>query len=784
MSKPPPPASQAATAPANDDAEEMLESTPANPTPQLLAALRSDNRSLLLRLLHTDLSLPPSSARNAEEDEYGDVPEPVSFRQCLLFGDETLRTLLLRHVLSDEEEQKTAKGKKKNRAAPRDVDDLPLPPHAGVVSTRVLRLDAGLHNAQGAEKALATGAFQTATATSDTSAEVSLLEQRSSNPFATEESDFMELLSSVDVMTYFVRPSVAHATAVGSWVRKCSHLAWESRGGIGQKGGSKVVQHRIVFVPHANNLCTKILSDCGVAAMPNVTLEALPIDLVPVDTDVFTLGSDAFPEKELEGLTSEAVSTVAQSLRKIQDAAGVIGRVQSLGPTGEDVVRTLFRMTVEDYELNDAADAEEDDLEGDGDAGAGPDAGKIGGGEVDALLVLDRRVDLVTPMLTPLTYEGLLDDVLGIESGFVQVGSDVVDPPDNKESPSKSPATAAPPTPNKKVVLPLNDTDSLYAEVRNQHLEKFGSFLQDQAKALKESHSNFTNRETKKDLTEIHKFVKQIPIFTQNLRSLTNHIHLAELVKETTEESTFRERWQTERAMVEGDSCIETLEDLIACQYPPYRLLRLLCLQSLVSGGIKSSKFDSLRREVVQTYGYEFLFVLNNLEQVGLLRRRETLWMETSSPFSSLRKTLTLVNAEVNTVEPDDVSYASSGYAPLTARLVQAATQGWAGKDEALRELPGRLIDVTQRYPPEGLSVSMKRSTPGAGLSTLANSLTGGGGDTKKTKPILMVYFVGGLTFMEIAALRFLSKRPSFPFHIVCCTTKIVNGSTFLRSLS
>jgi hypothetical protein len=62
------------------------------------------------------------------------------------------------------------------------------------------------------------------------------------------------------------------------------------------------------------------------------------------------------------------------------------------------------------------------------------------------------------------------------------------------------------------VMLGVNAGDSLYAEVRDQHVEKFGSFLQNQAMALRESHANFTNVGTKKDLTEIHQFVKQIPV--------------------------------------------------------------------------------------------------------------------------------------------------------------------------------------------------------------------------------------------------------------------------------
>ena len=36
--------------------------------------------------------------------------------------------------------------------------------------------------------------------------------------------------------------------------------------------------------------------------------------------------------------------------------------------------------------------------------------------EIDSLIILDRSVDLITPMCTQLTYEGLIDEVYGIKS--------------------------------------------------------------------------------------------------------------------------------------------------------------------------------------------------------------------------------------------------------------------------------------------------------------------------------------------------------------------------------
>ena len=330
------------------------------------------------------------------------------------------------------------------------------------------------------------------------------------------------------------------------------------------------------------------------------------------------------------------------------------------------------------------------------------------------------------------------------------------------------------------VTLALNESDSLFAEIRNQHLEEFGTYLQNQAKAMRDTRMEFKETGKRRELSELQKFVKQVPGFNQNVRSLENHVNLAELVKRTSEEATFRERWQMERTMLEGDLCLDDLDDLVACSYPVYRFLRLLCLQSLCKNGINSSRYDSLRKDVVQTYGYEYLSVLVNLEKAGLIQRKEAfLGMEKPASFSRLTELLDLINAEVEPVEPVDIAYVSSGYAPLTVRLLQAAVTGWRkGRDDIMRELPGRFVDILQQYPPEDLETAMRRafrtrSTYGSLAATTKD----------KKKPVLIVLYVGGVTYMELAALRFLSKQSSFPYHLICCTTKIINGNTFLESL-
>ncbi|KAI2495188.1 hypothetical protein MHU86_19327 [Fragilaria crotonensis] len=169
------------------------------------------------------------------------------------------------------------------------------------------------------------------------------------------------------------------------------------------------------------------------------------------------------------------------------------------------------------------------------------------------------------------------------------------------------------------------------------------------------------------------------------------------------------------------------------------------------------------------------MFVLNNLEKAGLVRRRD--WMDSAAVFSNIRKTMILINAEVDPVEPDDVSYVSSGYAPLSVRLLQTAVKGWKGKDEFLKDLPGRLVDIMQQSPPLDFASSLQ-TKPTQSLGAFAETKAG------DRKPTLVVVYVGGVTYMEIAALRFLSKRGSFPYHIVIVTTKVINGTTLLESLT
>ncbi|CAG8793216.1 8957_t:CDS:2, partial [Racocetra persica] len=97
---------------------------------------------------------------------------------------------------------------------------------------------------------------------------------------------------------------------------------------------------------------------------------------------------------------------------------------------------------------------------------------------------------------------------------------------------------------------------------------------------------------------------------------------------------------------------------------------------------------------------------------------------------------------------PQDIAYVYSGYAPLSVRLIQCATtksgspstgNGWKGYEDVLRMLPGKTFDEVQK--PEEGAIRSKRMVQG------------------QNPRVTLVFFLGGCTYTEISAIRFLAQQ-------------------------
>uniref|UniRef100_A0A3Q1MEL9 Vacuolar protein sorting-associated protein 33A n=1 Tax=Bos taurus TaxID=9913 RepID=A0A3Q1MEL9_BOVIN len=456
----------------------------------------------------------------------------------------------------------------------------------------------------------------------------------------------------------------------------------------------------ILFVPRRSLLCEQRLKDLGVLGS-FIHREEYSLDLIPFDGDLLSMESEgAFKECYLES-DQTSLYHAAKGLMTLQALYGTIPQIFGKGECARQVANMMIRMKREFTGSQNSIFP-----------------------VFDNLLLLDRNVDLLSPLATQLTYEGLIDEIYGIQNSYVKL-------PPEKFAPKKQ-GDGGKDLPTEAKKLQLNSAEELYAEIRDKNFNAVGSVLSKKAKVISAA---FEERHNAKTVGEIKQFVSQLPHMQAARGSLANHTSIAELIKDVTTSEDFFDKLTVEQEFMSGidtDKVNSYIEDCIAQKHPLIKVLRLVCLQSVCNSGLKQKVLDYYKREILQTYGYEHILTLHNLEKAGLLKPQTG----GRNNYPTIRKTLRLWMDDVNEQNPTDISYVYSGYAPLSVRLAQLLSRpGWRSIEEVLRILPGPHFEERQPLP-TGLQ---KKRQPGENRVTL-------------------IFFLGGVTFAEIAALRFLSQ--------------------------
>ena len=132
------------------------------------------------------------------------------------------------------------------------------------------------------------------------------------------------------------------------------------------------------------------------------------------------------------------LSVVAGCCCRLQAVTGTIPRVYGKGEAAARVFDLMVRMKREA-------------------CGREPEAG----GQVASLVLLDRGVDLISALPTQLTYEGLIDEMLGLSCASVTLAQ-----------------------PERRVVA-LSSQEELYQELRGLNFNAVGPTLSRKAKSIK-----------------------------------------------------------------------------------------------------------------------------------------------------------------------------------------------------------------------------------------------------------------------------------------------------------
>ncbi|KAI8671270.1 hypothetical protein NCS57_00601600 [Fusarium keratoplasticum] len=532
----------------------------------------------------------------------------------------------------------------------------------------------------------------------------------------------------------------------------------------------------IFWVPRRTLVSDKLLEEAGV--LGDVNISELPLSFFPLEKDVLSLElDDSFRDLYLsKDVTPNFL--MARALMEIQQNHGLFPRIIGKGDNAKRVADLLARMRQELLAGEDATEANK--------IGLTPSTTN------ESVIIIDREVDFVTPLLTQLTYEGLIDEVFEIQNNQTKVDTTVVG------APAQSSAATSQ---SRKRTIQLDSSDKLYEQLRDANFAIVGSLLNKVARRLQKVQSDYESKHKTKTIAELKDFVSQLPGYQQEQQSARIHTGLAEEIIKHTRTDLFKGLLEVQQNLAAGadpSSQFDGIEELIARDAPMRETLRLLCIYSCISGGIRPKEFDQFRRLVLQGYGYQHLLTLNNLEKLQL-------FLSKSSPlagmipipgnagatgnktnYTYLRKQLRLIVDEVQEDDPNDISYVYSGYAPLSIRLVQCilqkqyllsvtrgngasaagvppgvGTQGWQGFDEAVKHVRGQTFYEHQK---------------GEDKAVKARALLSGSGN----KQTVFVVFVGGITFTEIAALRFIAKQEEGRRNIVICTTSIISGNRMM----
>lgn len=493
----------------------------------------------------------------------------------------------------------------------------------------------------------------------------------------------------------------------------CSHIHNDSSKGLQR-------EYYIYFVPRRAVACEKILEDEKVHHM--MTIGECPLYVIPCDEDVLSFELDlAYKECSVDGDTT-SLWHIAKAIHKLEFSFGLIPNVRAKGKSSVRVADILGRMQVEEpVNTSDMVVP-----------------------EINTLILIDREVDMVTPMCTQLTYEGLLDELLRINNGAVEIDASIMGGPQD----------------GKKAKVPLNSSDKLFKEIRDLNFEFVVQVLRQKATSMKQDYTDMTT--TSQTVSELKDFVRKL----NSLPEITRHINLAQHLSTSTSKPSFLARLDMEHTIVEAESfdiCFEYIEEMIHKQEPLLNVLRLLILFSVTNSGLPKRNFDYLRRELLHSYGFEHMATLNNLEKAGLFKKQES-----KSNWPIIKNDLQLIVEDTNTANPIDISYVFSGYAPLSVRLIDKAIRyGWRPIEQLLKLLPGPHSETKR----SGFASSTSfDSLPGAAYST--NKV----GDGRRS--LALVVFIGGVTYAEISALRFLSSQEGMPHELIVASTNIVNGHT------
>ena len=496
----------------------------------------------------------------------------------------------------------------------------------------------------------------------------------------------------------------------------------------------------LIFIPKENFDIIEYMSTNNM--IPLSKIENFNVDLIPIDLDLLSLEREDNIKEIYIDKNYSSISDFANAVVKLETCFGKIKYKYIKG----DLAQKFCDLVKEKEKENSL---------------------RLGKDEILGMVVFDRSVDFLTLMTTNYTCEGLIDENIGINLGRIKIKSNTLMAGLNPKSNAKKNEKEV----NKDIAYSLTseknnffctiscmrhfDALKYIREIRNYYQQVLS----------KDKTGNFIfNSEGEKNLKEISYFLTNLK---DNLLQVENIINY---VVEVLFETEHRRYIGKEQPLLSGgfpEDLHDYYDEFLYGKKDLDTLIKLMIIESLTQNGVQG--YQKLKREILNIFGFQKIFLFRDLEVLGWLKEKQSslknLKNITDFSYSQIYEKFELLNENYSPEVINDCSYVLNGYCPLSLKIIEKAVKGqWNIIIENLKKIPG-----ATSYP-ENESV----------ISNPVND-----------KNIILIAFVGGVTYTEIEAIRLLNrvfkeeylqgKRKQTQFIIL--TTSILNSKKVLKNL-
>ena len=500
-------------------------------------------------------------------------------------------------------------------------------------------------------------------------------------------------ISDSPIIIYIITPQLENIKIIEKHIESATKDFGSKDSNEIQQDKEHYNKYHLIFIPKITGDVYSFINNSKYKSYFNTHI--LNIDIYQLDNDLLSLENknsfrDIYVDKNLNSL-----SRLARAIIKYETVFGRIKYKYSKGFYSKKLIEMLNREEDSSNNLNND-------------------------NETLACLIFDRNVDMVTPLCSNYIYEGILDEYIGIDFNSIMVKNIILEKESKVENMKK---------------IDLSEKDKFYSSIKDFNFKKIKTFF---PQRLAELNKDNLEKEKKAEKT-----------------SLINHINISDYISREQKFPIFRYYQNFEKSLLKGElpnKLHEFIEDELSKKTNEYNILKMICLESIVHSGIKYKIYEQIKKDFLNIYGYQEIFLLNNLEKLEILKTQDN-----NNFYSDANKKLQLIFDNVDINEPNDTSYAYNGYAPIIIRLIEKSISqgGWNSIKDVLKKIPGETnfpTDETDIY------------------------------STSVDRQFILVVFIGGITYGELAAIRLLNKKNRNKKFIVL-TTGMINYKKIFNSL-